>query len=89
MNFTHYDLGPLSAGDMVEVSLRDGAANVRLMNSSNFSNFKSGRQHQYFGGLIKRSPIKLQVDNPGHWHVTIDMNGLRGSVGSAVRVIPA
>ena len=89
MNFTHYDLGLLSAGDVVEVSLRDSAANVRLMDSSNFSNFKSGRQHRYFGGLIKRSPVRLPVDNAGHWYVTIDMDGLRGSVRSAVRVNPA
>jgi hypothetical protein len=87
LNFTHYDLGVLSAGSVVEVSLKDSAANVRLMDSSNFSNYKNGRQHRYLGGLIKRSPVRLQVDNPGHWYVTVDMNGLRGSARSAVRVI--
>lgn len=89
MNFTHYDLGQLSAGDVVEVSLRDSAANVRLMDSANFASFQRGGQHRYFGGLIQRSPVRLQVDHPGHWHVTVDMNGLRGSVRSAVRVITA
>jgi hypothetical protein len=87
MSFTHYDLGQLSRGDVVEVLLADSAANVRLMDSSNFSNYKNGRQHRYIGGLLKRSPAKLQVDNSGHWHVTVDMVGLRGTVRSSIRVI--
>lgn len=87
MSFTHYDLGQLSRGDVVEVLLADSAANVRLMDSSNFSNYKNGRQHRYIGGLVKSSPTRLQVDNPGHWHVTVDMAGLRGTVRSSIRVI--
>lgn len=87
MNFTHYDLGQLSRGDVVEVLLADNAANVRLMDGSNFSNYKNGRQHRYIGGLAKSSPTRLQVDNPGHWHVTVDMAGLRGTVRSSIRVI--
>lgn len=89
MNFTHYDLGQLAAGDVVEVSLRDSAANVRLMDNANFASFRSGRQHRYFGGLIQRTQVRLQVDHSGHWHVTVDMSGLRGSARSAVRVLPA
>jgi hypothetical protein len=87
MSFTHYDLGQLSRGDVIEVLLADSAANVRLMDSANFSNYKNGRQHRYIGGLLKKSPVRLQVDNPGHWHVTIDMAGLRGTARSSIRVI--
>lgn len=88
MNFTHYDLGQLSSGQIVEVTLSGSAANVRLMDSSNFSSFKAGRQHRYVGGLVKQSPYRMQVPSSGRWHVTVDMNGLRGTVRSSARVVP-
>jgi hypothetical protein len=53
--FAHHDMGHLSCGDIVEVTLT-GAANVRLMNSSNLSSYKNGRSHRYVGGLVTRSP---------------------------------
>lgn len=88
MNFTHYDLGQLSSGQIVEVTLLGSAANVRLMDSSSFNNFKSGRQHRYIGGLVKQSPYSMQIPSSGRWYVTVDMNGLRGTVRSSVRVLP-
>jgi len=88
MNFTHYDLGNLNSGQIVEVTLSGSAANVRLMDASNFSSFKSGRQHRYIGGLVKQSPYRVQVPSSGRWHVTVDMNGLRGTVRSSARVLP-
>lgn len=88
MNFTHCDLGHLSEGDVVEVSLRDGAANVRLMDKSNFSSYRAGRQHRYIGGRVQTEHQGLQVPHEeGHWHVTVDMAGLRGTVRSSIRVI--
>ena len=63
-------------------------ANVRLMDSSNFSSYKNGRRHHYHGGLAKKSPLRLQIPNSGHWHVAIDMQGLRGSTKASVRVLP-
>ena len=88
MKFTHYKLGHVAGGAVVEVSLRGSAANVRLMDQSNFNNFKAGRQHRYHGGLIRRSPFRIRVPRSGTWHVTVDMQGLRGTVRSEIRVIP-
>lgn len=88
MQFIHNDLGQRRGGEIVEVSLTSGA-NVRLMNSSNFSSYRSGRRHQYIGGLAKKSPLRLQIPNSGHWHVAIDMQGLRGSTRASVRVLPS
>jgi len=51
MKFTHYDLGNRKRGEIVEVSLTGSAANVRLMNSSNFNSYRRGKQHRYIGGL--------------------------------------
>jgi hypothetical protein len=87
MAFTHYDLGQLSAGQIVEVTLSGSAANVRLMDTSNFNNFKNNRQHRYIGGLVKQSPYRMQIPSSGQWHVTVDMNGLRGTVRSSARVL--
>lgn len=89
MKFTHYRLGHVAAGTVAEVTLRGSAANVRLMDQSNFNNYKASRRHRYHGGLAKRSPIRLRVPRSGTWHVTVDMQGLRGTVRSSIRVIPA
>lgn len=87
MNFIHNDLGHRQRGEIVEVTLTSGA-NVRLMDSSNFSNYKNGRQHRYVGGLAQRSPLCLPIPSTGHWHVAIDMQGLRGSTRASVRMLP-
>lgn len=87
MQFIHNDLGQQPSGAIVEVTLTNGA-NVRLMEGSNFSNYKNGRNHRYIGGLAKQSPLRLQVPNSGHWHVAIDMQGLQGSTRASVRVLP-
>lgn len=88
MQFTHYQLGHLERGSVVEVTLQGSAANVRLMDSSNLSSYRNGRNHRYYGGLAKRSPVRLTVPTSGTWHVTVDMQGLRGQTRSSVRVIP-
>lgn len=85
--FVQHDLGNRRRGEVVEVTL-SAAANVRLMDSSNFNGYKSGRKHRYYGGLMKRSPVHLQIPNSGHWYVTVDMQGLRGSVRSSASVLP-
>jgi len=88
MQFTHYDLGNKNRGDIVEIILSGSAANVRLMDSSNLQSYKNGRQHKYYGGLAKQSPVRLQIPNSGHWHVTVDMQGLRGTVRSSIKMLP-
>ncbi len=87
MKFIHNDLGQKKLGEIVEVTLSSGA-NVRLMSSSDFNNYKNGRRHRYVGGLAKKSPLRLQIPSSGHWHVAIDMQGLRGSTRASVRVLP-
>lgn len=86
MNFLKYDLGNLKRGEVVEVTLTSGA-NVRLMDSSNFNSYKNGRKHRFYGGLAKKSPLRIAVPNSGHWYVAVDMQGLRGSTNASVRVV--
>lgn len=85
MNFLHYEFD-LSANDIVEVTL-DKQANVRLLDGTNFSLYKSGRQHRYHGGLAKTSPIRIAAPHAGHWHVVIDLGGYAGTVRASARVL--
>lgn len=87
MNYLRYDLGNVKRGEVVEITLTRGA-NVRLMDSSNFNSYKSGKQHRYVGGLAKRSPVRLQIPNYGHWYIVVDMQGLSGSTQASVRMLP-
>jgi hypothetical protein len=89
MQFVHHDLGQRKSGEIVEITLSGSAANVRLMNSSNFQSYRNGRKHKYGGGLATKSPVRLQIPHSGHWHVAVDMTGLRGSVKSSARVLPS
>jgi hypothetical protein len=89
MKYQVYDLGQLKSGQRVQVTLSGNAANVRLMDSSNYQSYKSGRSHRYTGGLITRSPIVLGIPSSGHWYVTVDLQGLSGTVRSSVQVLPS
>ncbi|HVS00839.1 MAG TPA: DUF1883 domain-containing protein, partial [Thermoanaerobaculia bacterium] len=77
MQFVHHDLGYCRNGEIVEVTLSGNAANVRLMDSSNFQRYRSGQNHRCVGGLAKQSPVRLQIPHSEHWHVAVDMMGLR------------
>ena len=82
MRFNHYNLGHKRAGEVVEVSLSGNAANVRLLDSTNFSSYKSGRRHRCYGGLATKSPVRLVIPRSSNWHVAVDMMGLGGTVRS-------
>lgn len=86
MDFVHYDLGQLAAGRTIEVTLTV-AANVQLLDPTNFSAYQNHRPFNYFGGHVTRSPYRLVVPSPGHWHLAIDLGGAAGEVGSTVRVL--
>lgn len=88
MKFIHSDLGHCQRGDSAEITLTRGA-NVRLLDSTNFSRYRRGQSHRYIGGLAKRSPVRLSIPTSGRWHVAVDMQGLRGSTSAGIRRIPA
>ncbi len=87
MEHQYYDLHQLRGGEVVEVQLAN-AANVRLMDSSNYSSYKRGGQHRFIGGYVKQSPYKMTVPNSGHWYVAVDLGGHAGTIRSSVRVLP-
>lgn len=87
MEHQYYDLHQLQGGEVVEIQLAN-AANVRLMDSSNYSNYKRDARHQFFGGYVKQSPYRITVPSSGHWYVAIDLGGHQGTIRSSVRVLP-
>ncbi len=88
MDYNYYKLGNQQRGNVVEVTLSGSAANVRLLDSTNYQHYRAGRRHNYHGGLVKRSPARIVIPRTGTWYVVVDMQGLQGSVRSSVRVIP-
>lgn len=87
MKFHHYDLGTLPAGKVVVVTLVGNAANVKLLNGSNLAKYRSGLSHNYYGGHVRQSPVKLIVPDNDNWHVVVDLGGYTGSVRASVRVV--
>lgn len=87
--FIHSDLGFRDQGDVVEVTLRGSAANVRLLDSFNFSQYQQRHRHNFYGGLAQQSPVHIQIPHSGIWHAVVDMQGLHGTVNAGVSVIPA
>ena len=88
MRFVHHDLGQCNGGEAVEISLSGNSANVRLLDNINLNSYRNGRQHTYYGGQARQSPVRLQIPYSGHWHVVVDLQGLGGSVRSSVRILP-
>lgn len=73
------------------VTLRGNAANVLLLDSSNFNAYRSGRRYRYHaGGLVKQSPFRLVIPHDGHWYVTVDLRGQgpRARVNSSIDFEP-
>ena len=50
MNFSYYDLGHVERGKIVEVQL-SAAANVRLMDSTNYNNYKMAEDTDTMVGM--------------------------------------
>lgn len=86
MQYLHNDLGLLDGNEVVEVTL-DKAANVRLLDSSNFNRYRNGDSHRCIGGYVTRSPYRVRVPSAGHWHVAVDLGGYAGSVRAGIRLL--
>lgn len=90
VQFIQHDLGHQQRGATAVVTLNGNAANVRLMDSSNFNAYKRGGRHNYRGGLVTKSPFRVVIPNNGNWYITVDLLGMRPNtkVKSSVRIEP-
>jgi hypothetical protein len=87
-DFVHYEFAGADAGDVVRVEI-DTAANVILMDDSGFSDYRSGRRFQYWGGEQRRSPVFIRVPHLGNWHLVIDLGGRAGRFRHSASLIHA
>lgn len=87
MEHLRYDLGNIKSGSTVVVTLKN-QANVQLMTTSEYTNYKAGRRFRYHGGRVTRSPFRITVPSNGHWVVAIDLGGYQGTIGASVSVEP-
>lgn len=87
MHFTHFGLGNLDKGRIVEVHLQGNAANVYLLDQINYQRYSRGENFQAVGGLHKSSPIRLMTPKIANWHIAVDLPGGYGSVKTSYRVL--
>jgi hypothetical protein len=89
MNYRKFDLGILSSGRAVQITLSGDATNVRLLDVQNMVNYVHGRDYNFTGGVAKKSPVILRVPHPGRWYVVLDMEGLKGDTDASVKILAA
>jgi hypothetical protein len=82
------DLGQLSRGTVVELHLKGSEANVWLMDSSTYSQYKRDKSVRAIGGHTRRSPVRLATNRSGHWYAVADLGGYPGRIGLNARVLP-
>jgi TPR repeat protein len=83
----HYDLGyqiPIGETIVVEVTL-NYSANVYLMESDDYDNYRECENFSYYGGRATQSPYRIKIPNSGFWHLVID-NGDEDMTGIVTSV---
>lgn len=86
MDFLHREFD-LKDGDLVEVALAGNAANVFLLDTGNYMNYREGKPYKYHGGYVRTSPYRIQPPAPGKWHLVVDLGGGPGKVQASGSVI--
>jgi hypothetical protein len=69
----------LRQGDVVLVESNQ-KCNVRLADDQNYSKFKRGQQHQYYGSFYHVLPARIVVPSSGYWNVILELGGKRPDV---------
>jgi hypothetical protein len=85
MDYLHKEV-ELDADDVVEVTL-DHPANVQLLNTAEFEQYRQGKPFRYYGGYFTESPARISAPYPGRWHLVVDLGGGAGSVRASLQVL--
>ncbi len=85
MKYLHWEIRA-DDGAVVRVEI-DRQANVRLLDDMNYSAYRAGRAHRYFGGHTTESPVTITVPHAGRWHVVVDLGGYGGHVRASVSIL--
>jgi hypothetical protein len=75
-------------GDIVVLNC-DTQCNFTIMDDSNFSSYRHGGRHSYYGGHFKYFPARIVVPSSGYWNVVIDLGGGSASIRYSLSSIKA
>jgi TIR domain/Domain of unknown function (DUF1883) len=86
VQYIYRDLGHRRRGDVVQFNLTGNQANIGLLDSSNYSAFRNGRNFRGVLRLATGSPVRLAIPNSAHWYGVIYIppghtGQVRGSIG--------
>jgi len=87
MRYTHYDLGILQKGKIVEVSLKGNAANVYLLDDKNYYKFTLEEDFKSIGGYTKDPFVRRKTTHTDHWHIVIELSVPYGEVQTSYRIV--
>ena len=88
MNHTHFNIGALNKGSVIEVILEGNAANVYLLDNLNYKKYTQKERFMGVGGYQKSSPVRLQAPATAQWNIAVDLPaGAKGTVKSSYRVL--
>lgn len=82
MKYLHWDFRA-GADQVVEVEI-DRAANVLLLDDTNFAAFRRGGRYSYFGGYYRQTPVRLVPPRNTNWHLVVHLGGYAGAVRASV-----
>jgi Domain of unknown function (DUF1883) len=85
MQFLHSEF-TIGSDSVIQVTL-DKQANVRLLDDTNFTRYRSGGRYTFHGGRAVKSPVHLSPPHYGRWHVVVDLGGHAGSVRASIGLL--
>lgn len=80
MNYLHYPLNYQQGGKTIKATISGTACNVILLDSNNFTKYKSGKKFTYYGGHFNYSPVLIPIPHSGIWHVVVDGGNVKVSI---------
>lgn len=75
-------------GDVVVVNCSH-RCNICLMSDSDFSSYRRGGSHHYYGGYYDRLPARIAVPEDGYWNITLDLGGGSASIRHSIGILKA
>ncbi|MDN3365381.1 DUF1883 domain-containing protein [Priestia megaterium] len=55
----------------VEVQL-ENAADVYLLDRTNFQKYQNGQDYKYYGGHCRQTPVNITVSGIGRWYLIVE-----------------
>lgn len=83
-----WELGSVTAGSWVQVTLWGAACDVLLLTPADLVRFRESRPFSFVGGHFQGSRVRLVIPSSGEWHVVV-VPGPAGPVEATVQLTRA